>query len=471
MTDEAGEAPNQSEPWHVRNGSTAVTKQAQLLTHPRGKIRYNGNMMDKPATQSPGNLTRTTRGLLTAATTLLVIIGLGMLVAYFYAMAALLGIVLIVTYILLGPVNLMERGITYLSAITSRLPVYGGLIRKSPEANPRVLAVMVVYTVFFLGLTISSIEFIPILNSQLGEMSQKVGVQAIAAADKAIAWADKNIGQGTVRNLFEQNIQEAEHQGVLKKHNAKGKPVTAEERQVIQQTVIENSLAHLENFLSSLLPNFISLVGGTVSGFIYFLAGLMLSYYFLADGRRIKEELLLFFPQKARATTEYLLNSFHQVMFAFIKGQVLLGLLTGGYMFIIYSIFHVPYAFLLGSIFALAELLPVVGTWIGISIGLTVILLNMPPVTALEVWACSYLYQTIKDNILAPKVVGDVMGLHPLVIILSLMICAQVAGLLGVLLALPLASAVNVIIRLLLDQDSSEKAQQAGLLEGETHAG
>jgi predicted PurR-regulated permease PerM len=435
--------------------------------------------MTNPATQSsPSNLTKTTRALLTAATTLLVLVGLGLLVAYFYSMAALLGIVLIVTYILLGPVNLMEKGINGFSALTSRLPGYGDLVRRSPEANPRVLAVTVVYTAFFLGLTIGSIEFIPILNSQLGEMSQKVGVQVIAAADQAIAWADKNIGQGTVRNLFAQNILEAEHQGLLKKHIAKGKPVTAEERQIIQQTVIENTLTQLENFLSSLVPNFISLVGGTVSGFIYFLAGLMLSYYFLADGRRIKEQLLLFFPQKARATTDYLLNSFHQVMFAFIKGQVLLGLLTGGYMFIIYSIFHVPYAFLLGSIFALAELLPVVGTWIGIIVGLTVILLNMPPFTALEVWLCSYLYQTVKDNILAPKVVGDVMGLHPLVIILSLMICAQVAGLLGVLLALPLASAVNVIVRLLLDMDASEKAlskerllPSEGLSQGDSHAG
>jgi predicted PurR-regulated permease PerM len=73
--------------------------------------------------------------------------------------------------------------------------------------------------------------------------------------------------------------------------------------------------------------------------------------------------------------------------------------------------------------------------------------------TAVWVWLCSYCYQTIKDNILAPKVVGDVMGLHPLVIVLSLLICAQVAGLLGVLVALPLASAVNVIIRLLLHKE------------------
>lgn len=423
--------------------------------------------MNRPVPSTQSNLEKATRVLITAATTLLVLIGVGMLINYFYAMTALLGIVLIVTYILLGPVNLMEKGINALSSLTSRLPLYGKLIQKSPDANPRILAVTVVYTAFFLALFVGSVEFLPILTNQIGDMGQKVGVQLLDASDQAISWADKNIGKGALRNIFAQDIREAEQQGVLKQHSGKGKPVTDEERAVIEKTVIENALIQLENFMSSAVPTFISIVGGTVNGFIYFLAGLLLSYYFLADGRRIKEELLLIFPAQARETTDYLLNSFHQVMFAFIKGQVLLGVLTGTYMFVIYSIFHVPYAFLLGSVFALAELLPVVGTWIGITIGLTVILLNMPPVVGAEVWLCSYGYQTIKDNILAPKVVGDVMGLHPLVIILSLMICAQVAGLLGILLALPLASAVNVIIRLLLDIEVKEK--QA--LKEEAHGG
>jgi len=212
-------------------------------------------MMNRSGSHSTSNLQKTTRIMLTAATTLLVLIGLGMLVTYFYSMTALLGMVVIVTYILLGPVNLMEKGINFLSSLTTRLPIYGDLVRRSPEANPRVLAVMIVYTAFFLGITLGSIEFIPVLTHQIGEMSQKVGVQLLDASDQAISWADKNIGQGTIRNIFAQNILEAEHEGVLKKHTAKGKPVTAEERQVIQKTVIENALLQLENFLSSLVPN------------------------------------------------------------------------------------------------------------------------------------------------------------------------------------------------------------------------
>jgi predicted PurR-regulated permease PerM len=428
-------------------------------------------MMSTPPHKQRPTFEETARHLLTTATTLLMLAGIGLLIYYFYSMTALLGIVLIITYLLLGPVNLMEKGINAFSVLTARIPVYGPVTRKSPEANPRILAVLLVYGVFFIGLTVGTIQVLPILRSQLGEMGQKIGMQLLETSDAAIGWADKNIGKGTIRDLFAKDLHQAEQSGMIKEAETTDKPVTPEEKRVIQQTVIQNALNQLENTLASAVPNFISLVGGTVHGFIYFLTGLLLTFYFLIDGKRLKQEAVCLFPQQSRDTVNYLLGSFHQVMFAFVKGQVLLGILTGFYMFIIYSLFHVPYAFLLGCLFALAELLPVIGTWIGIGIGLTVILFTMDPIVAFWVWLCSYAYQTIKDNILAPKVVGDVMGLHPMVIILALLICAKIAGLLGVLMALPLASAINVIIRLLIQKDKQEKGRlETHGLPGEQHA-
>lgn len=420
-------------------------------------------------TKSVFSLQKRLRVLLTITTILMMLFGLGLLVYYFYDMAALLGVVLMITYILLGPVNIMEKGIRAFSAFTSRFPVYGHLIRRAPESNPRILAVLLVYFVFFAGFVIGTGKFLPILTTQLGDLGQKMGVQLMDASDTVIDWADRNVGGGTIRHLFATDIDQAEKHGLLKTHSSQGQAVTPEEKRVIQQTVIQNALTQLETAIASLVPNFISLVGGTAHGFLYFLIGLVLTFYALTDGYRFKQEFIRIAPATIRQHGVYLLDSFHQVMFAFVKGQVLLGVLTGVYMFIIYSLFHVPYAFLLGCVFALAELLPVVGTWIGIIVGLTIILLNMDPSVALWVWLCSYAYQTIKDNILAPKVVGDVMGLHPLVIILALLIFAKIAGLLGVLLALPLASAINVVIRLMLKKQTTPDTQIPQTLSDEAN--
>jgi predicted PurR-regulated permease PerM len=450
----------------------------------------------------------TVRHLLTIATTLLVLAGAGLLVNAFYPLAALLGVVLILTYILLGPVNLMEKGLLVLfrlraprpgkavqqAASLQTAPRQGDMDARLPERprprtpettrfrraagiHPRALAVLLVYLVFFVSLTLGGAAYLPLLGRQLGELSRRLGSQTVDFSNRVIDWAEHSAARGAIRTLFAREIQEAERQGLLHPH-VPGRPVasastppqstlseaprdgsvTPEEKEVIQHSVIQSTITQLENALTAALPNFVSLMGGTFNGLLYGLAGALLMFYLLSDGRRVREDVLALFPPAARHTADYLLKSFHQVMFAFIKGQVMLGVLTGVYMGTVYSLFHVPYAILLGVLFAVAELLPIVGTWIGIGIGLMVILFNMEPIVALWVWLCSYAYQTVKDNILAPKVVGDVMGLHPLVIVLALVIGAQAAGLLGVLMALPMASAVNVVIRLLLHKDEQEKA-------------
>jgi predicted PurR-regulated permease PerM len=406
------------------------------------------------------------RYLLSLTTTLLMLAAIGLLINTFYSLAAMVAVVLVITYILLGPVNLMETGLKRLFSWMAKPWPKLQRLGKACPLKPRVLAVLLVYLSCFLSITLGGIRYFPILGEQLGELSRKLGNQVTSFSGNIIDWVDRSAGGGTVRNLFADDILKAERQGLLHHRYFHGShfhgtvygtqpkiPVSDAEKKVIQHSLIHKTFLQLETSMAAALPDFAAVMGGTFNGLLYALGGLLLTFYLLGDGQRIRSDMLSLFPHSIRSTVGYLLDSFHQVMFAFIKGQVMLGALTGIYMGTIYSIFHVPYALVLGCLFALAELLPIVGTWIGISIGLLVILFNMDPIVAVWVWLCSYGYQTIKDNILAPKVVGDVMGLHPLVIMLALLIGAQTAGLLGVLMALPLASALNVVIRLILQKD------------------
>ena len=138
---------------------------------------------------------------------------------------------------------------------------------------------------------------------------------------------------------------------------------------------------------------------------------------------------------------------------------LLLGMVTGLFMMLVYTVFDVPYAIFLGAFFAISEILPVVGTWIGFTPGI-VVLLFINPLKLLAVMGICYIYQSIKDNLVAPKIVGDIMGLHPVMVILSLLICAKIAGLVGVLFAIPLASMVNVLITYL--QEGIRPIEKAG---------
>jgi len=403
------------------------------------------------------------RHLLNWVSSLAVLAGVAVLIMGFYPVAALLASVLIGTYLLLGPVNLLEQAMAWsirrLSQQKGLLGFAGEHLKHfSGHRYLRFLAVLLVYMAFFIAIVFSATR-LPLLGQQLGDLSTRLTEQAVTVSDDVMDAVDRSAGSGTIRKLFNPVLQKAKKRGLLEQSPGvkEAVPLTEAEKRVIQHAFVETSVIRLENALAAIVPvtlnNFSDLMGGTFRAVLYGVTGILLTFYFLSDGRRIRHEFIRLFPAAGQQQLNYLMDSFHQIMFAFIKGQVMLGILTGAYMFIVYSVLHVPYAFLLGCIFALAELLPVVGTWIGIGIGLTVVLFSMDPITAFWVWLCSYIYQTIKDNILAPKVVGDVMGLHPLVIILSLLVCAQVAGLLGVLIALPLASALNVIVRWLLHKE------------------
>ena len=71
------------------------------------------------------------------------------------------------------------------------------------------------------------------------------------------------------------------------------------------------------------------------------------------------------------------------------------------------------------------------------------VLFSDHPEHAFYIW---FIYVLIKDNFILPKVVGEVMGLHPVVVILSIFICAKIGGMMGVVLALPIASILTVMV-------------------------
>jgi predicted PurR-regulated permease PerM len=170
-------------------------------------------------------------------------------------------------------------------------------------------------------------------------------------------------------------------------------------------------------------------------------------FYALLEGQSTMTSMYTHLPIGLRQHVQNFADDLHQIMLSFVQGQVFLGLLTGLYMFVIYSVFGVHYALLLASIFAIAEILPVVGTYIGFTPALLMIALTGDFATFFGVFASSYLWQTLKDNIIQPQLFGNALGMHPVFIIVSLIICGKLAGVLGILLAIPLAAITLVTLK------------------------
>ncbi|MDX2085531.1 MAG: AI-2E family transporter [Candidatus Melainabacteria bacterium] len=417
--------------------------------------------------------------LLAVTTTVLLLLALLQLALFMYSIVATLGLVLVLVYILYGPVQVLDACLNRLPwqpnwSLEKPTPGKRGRIRRRLFGfRLRVLSVVVVVVFFLMLLHITLVQLVPALFQQWQDFNHSLPRYVNQAQSQLIDWSDQWLGADALKSLFQEDLAplsptvsvspSASSAAVAVKKSAVLKPagsgrISLKERQVIQHSIQRSAVSRLSVWLSQwlrvVLQQFSAFVNQALLSVLYVLAGGLMVFYALLDGERLTAGCLRLLPTTSRKPVRYFLGSVHEVMLAFIKGQVLLGALTGVYMFCVYSVFGIKYALLLAFVFFLAEILPVVGTWLGITPGLVVALFSGNPMNAFYVWLCSYLYQTVKDNILAPKVVGDVMGLHPLVVIISLLICAKLAGLLGILLALPLASLLNVMLRYLTRQEN-----------------
>lgn len=313
---------------------------------------------------------------------------------------------LMLVYILLVPVNVLEEG------FKKGLPFL-------PRGH-RFLAVTLVYLSLMYGLESLVIKGYPVLKDQAQDLIASLPSQLASANQRLI---DLTHAVPFLKEPLAPILQK------LKAWTVSSDDFMAQSVQLFRSQIQWLS-AWVVQQAGPVLQSSIGQLSTLVTLLVFV-------FYSLMNGEALVKTTVNRFPVAQQPLLSSLVNQLHCINMAFIKGQVLLGALTGVYMFIIYTLFGVKYALLLSIWFALAELLPVVGTVIGLTPGLLLITLQGDFMVLAYVYGCSYIFQTIKDNILQPHVVGNALGLHPILIILSLLLGAKVAGLVGVVIALP----------------------------------
>ena len=313
---------------------------------------------------------------------------------------------LMLVYILLVPVNVLEEG------FKKGLPFL-------PRGH-RFLAVTLVYLSLMYGLESLVIKGYPVLKDQAQDLIASLPSQLASANQRLI---DLTHAAPFLKEPLTPILQK------LKAWTVSSDDVMAQSVQLFRSQIQWLS-AWVVQQAGPVLQSSIGQLSTLVTLLVFV-------FYSLMNGEALVKTTVNRFPVAQQPLLSSLVNQLHCINMAFIKGQVLLGALTGVYMFIIYTLFGVKYALLLSIWFALSELLPVVGTVIGLIPGLLLITLQGDFMVLAYVYGCSYIFQTIKDNILQPHVVGNALGLHPILIILSLLLGAKVAGLVGVVIALP----------------------------------
>ncbi len=204
--------------------------------------------------------------------------------------------------------------------------------------------------------------------------------------------------------------------------------------------------------LPATLQHSYSFVSRTISGTVTFLLGLVLiplmGFYFLVDAERFKRAFKLLFPRAYNERIETTIWQMNLMLGRYVRGQLMLSLIMGTMVAIGLTVLGVKYAVLLGIIAGIAELVPMAGPIIGfVPAGL--LALTISPWKLVLVIIFYALLHLFENNFLVPRIMGKNMDLHPLTVIIAMIIGAQVFGLVGVLMALPVTAAVKIVLNVL----------------------
>lgn len=206
-----------------------------------------------------------------------------------------------------------------------------------------------------------------------------------------------------------------------------------------------------------------SLFGGALSLLTLLFLLPIYTYFLLFELDRIHGFVVDNLPQRDRAQVVRIAQQIGEVLSSFLRGRMLISALKGLFVAAGLWAIGVPYALLLGLLVAMFSLIPFVGPFIAFALGALLAMLEFDLFTAL--WRTGLVYllaEVLEGYVLMPKILGDSLGLHPLVVLASLMIGGAALGMFGILLALPLAATVIILTRELLLPVLKKAAEERG---------
>lgn len=186
----------------------------------------------------------------------------------------------------------------------------------------------------------------------------------------------------------------------------------------------------------------------------------ILTFYWTLEGERVKQAAILLVPLQKRGGVREMVDEIEAKLSRYLLGQGLLCLIIGSMAFIAYMLIGLPHALLLAIFAGLLEAVPVVGPILG-AVPAIIVGLSISPATALWVILATVIIQQLENNLLVPRVMNRTIGVRPLVTLLALVAFGSIFGILGALIALPLAAVIQLAMeRTLLSRESLAQPQQ-----------
>jgi predicted PurR-regulated permease PerM len=251
-----------------------------------------------------------------------------------------------------------------------------------------------------------------------------------------------------VRTTADQVVSLSHYVGTMLTPGKNGHPSALEQtlRSLgISQGQITSAQSQIISQAEGLAGNIVPLLTGVAGAALDIIVVAVMSIYLLIDGRRATNWLRLNMPRRQRGRIRFLLETLQRVVGGYIRGQLFLCTLIGLLVGVGMQIMGVPYALLLGVLAFILEFIPVLGTLVS---GAICVLFALTKGWLLAVIVLAYfvIVHIIEGDVVGPRVVGKVIGLHPVVSLAALIAGGELFGIWGVLFAAPVAGVIQAFL-------------------------
>jgi predicted PurR-regulated permease PerM len=219
---------------------------------------------------------------------------------------------------------------------------------------------------------------------------------------------------------------------------------------------IQNILSSVSSYLQQYSQSIFTLVVNIFGGIVSFVAVLVISFYLSVTRKGIENFLESVVPEQYESYINDLWKRSERKVGLWLQGQLLLALVVGLVVYVGLSLMNIKFALMLGFLAFAFEIVPVVGPVLA-AIPAIILAFIQDPIMGLWVILFYIIVQQLENHILVPIVMGKTVGLNPVAVIISLLIGAQLAGIAGMILSVPVAT---VIVEVLEDLAKKKEARK-----------
>jgi predicted PurR-regulated permease PerM len=184
---------------------------------------------------------------------------------------------------------------------------------------------------------------------------------------------------------------------------------------------------------------------------------IFLTFFMLLEGRTWADRVYSLFPDDRQERARTVGHDIYRTVGGYVTGNIVISVIAGTSMTIVLLIMGVPYAVALGLLVAVLDLIPLAGATVAGIIVVAVAFIHSVP-AGIVVLVFVIVYQQLENHFLQPVIYGRTVQLSPLVVLVSVLIGAELAGILGALASIPVAGGIQVLVR---DQLAYRRARAA----------